>query len=112
MQANYFERNSGLIHSTGCRESAEDLLTDNLDVILGVGVGLLVFQLFNIMLAGGECVVGNRESVVAVAVCRAGSGYPQREGSSEGCETDTVALAMTRERLSNYDRQFTSFPCF
>ena len=26
----------------------------NVDIILGVGVGLLVFQLLNIMLAGGE----------------------------------------------------------
>ena len=41
------------IHSTGCREEVEALFTNNLEVILGVGIGLLIFQLFNIMLAGG-----------------------------------------------------------
>lgn len=41
------------IHTTGCKRAVEALFNDNLDVILGVGVGLLIFQLFNIMLAGG-----------------------------------------------------------
>ena len=41
------------IHTTGCREAVEALFTSNLEVILGVGIGLLVFQIFNIMLAGG-----------------------------------------------------------
>ena len=44
------------IHSTGCRKAVEALFQDNLEVILGVGVGLLIFQLFNIMLAGGTVI--------------------------------------------------------
>lgn len=41
------------IHSEGCLEVVQNLFRQNLSVILGFGIGLLVFQLFNIMLAGG-----------------------------------------------------------
>ena len=42
------------IHTDGCLNRVRSLVEGNVDIILGVGVGLLVFQLLNIMLAGGE----------------------------------------------------------
>ncbi|CAI8006342.1 Tetraspanin-15 [Geodia barretti] len=55
LDRNYYRRPNATneIYSVGCRQAAEDLFNDNLEIILGVGVGLLIFQLFNIMLAGG-----------------------------------------------------------
>ena len=97
----YYET-SGLIHTTGCVDAVENLFSDNLTVILGVGVGLLVFQLFNIMLAGGELLGGGGVWGVswAVFICRSGTGHPQGEGSHEGCEARKVVASLNDLLLS------------
>lgn len=49
----YYRLADSDIHSEGCLDAVRNVFQQNLSVILGFGIGLLVFQLFNIMLAGG-----------------------------------------------------------
>ena len=95
---------SDLIHTTGCVDAVENLFSDNLTVILGVGVGLLVFQLFNIMLAGGELLDGGGVWGVSLTVfiCRSGIGHPQGESSYEGCEAERKVVASLNDLLFSY----------
>lgn len=87
------------IHSEGCLEVVQNLFRQNLSVILGFGIGLLVFQLFNIMLAGGiprtKCVY----SKVLLILHRASSGYPEREGSYETYEAEREKFGTASEVL-------------
>ena len=94
LQENYYQRADATnpIHTSGCRVAVEDLFNDNLDVILGVGVGLLVFQLFNIMLAGGIGLRAGDLSVMSSHVYRFGSGHSQGEGCPQGCEGEEGAI--------------------
>ena len=95
---------SDLIHTIGCVDAVENLLSDNLTVILGVGVGLLVFQLFNIMLAGGELPDGGGVWGVSLTVfiCRSGIGHPQGESSYEGYEAERKVVASLNDLLFSY----------
>jgi hypothetical protein len=70
LDRNYYRRPNATneIYSVGCRQAAEDLFNDNLEIILGVGVGLLIFQLFNIMLAGGLALDIRKEKAALKAI--------------------------------------------
>lgn len=50
------------IFTTGCLTATQNLITNNLYVVGGVGVGLLVFQILNILLASGLAVDIYREN--------------------------------------------------
>lgn len=55
------------IYETGCVARTEEFIQQYLYVILGVGIGLLVFQLVNILLASGLAVDVHREKQVMKA---------------------------------------------
>ena len=55
------------IYLSGCFTEGRNLVQANLYVFLGVGIGLLVFQLINIMLATGLAVDVNKEKKILKA---------------------------------------------
>lgn len=53
-----------MIHQTGCFLAVRSFIQSNLYVVGGVGIGLLVFQLINVMLASGLAVDVYREKKI------------------------------------------------
>lgn len=56
------------IHAKGCIERIRELINTNLYVALGVGIGLLVFQILCVLLASGLAVDVHREKKFAKAI--------------------------------------------
>ena len=56
------------IHSTGCMEQARSFVNNNLVVILGAGGGLLVFQIFGLILSVALAITVRREKAQAKAI--------------------------------------------
>lgn len=56
-----------LIYSTGCFTTARSFVQGNLYVFAGVGIGLLVFQVVNMILAAGLAVDIHREKKIIKA---------------------------------------------
>ena len=56
------------IHSTGCLEQVRKFVNNNLVVILGAGGGLLVFQIFGLILSVSLSVIVRREKVQVKAL--------------------------------------------
>ena len=55
------------IYTEGCFSKVQRLINSNLYVALGVGIGLLVFQIFCVLLASGLAVDVHREKKLAKA---------------------------------------------
>ena len=58
------------IHTTGCIEGIRNVVNSNLYLALGVGIGLLVFQILCVLLASGLAVDVHREKKFAKAIKR------------------------------------------
>lgn len=58
------------IYTEGCFSKVQRLINSNLYVALGVGIGLLVFQILCVLLASGLAVDVHREKKVAKAIKR------------------------------------------
>lgn len=56
------------IHTVGCLSAIQELINSNLYVALGVGIGLLVFQILCVLLASGLAVDVHREKKFAKAI--------------------------------------------
>ncbi len=58
------------IYTEGCLDAAKAFVEDNLYLLLGVIIGLLVFEIFNVLFAAGLVVDINREKQVMKAIKR------------------------------------------
>ena len=56
------------IHTDGCIDRIRQVINSNLYVALGVGIGLLVFQILCVLLASGLAVDVHREKKFAKAI--------------------------------------------
>ena len=56
------------IHLTGCLEQARNFVNNNLVIILGTGGGLLVFQIFGLVLSVALAVTIRREKAQVKAL--------------------------------------------
>ena len=56
------------IYTDGCLSKIQNLISSNLYVALGVGIGLLVFQILCVLLASGLAVDVHREKKIAKAI--------------------------------------------
>ena len=66
LKDNYYLGTNPTIYTEGCVGAVKSLFRGNINTLLGVGVGLLIFQLVNIMLAGGQSALGPSHWVAVV----------------------------------------------
>lgn len=53
MSIYFTQRFNQEIYTTGCLTRVQELINGNLYTVIGVGVGLLIFQVLTVLLAGG-----------------------------------------------------------
>ena len=58
------------IYTDGCLSQIQNLVQSNIAIVGGVGIGLLVFQLLNVLLAAGLAIDVHKEKAAAKAFKR------------------------------------------